>query len=615
MAKRLSSLEVTQWQERIRIGESWRKQEGEDKWRRYIGYQQSKFLEISPDGDYICVNLVHPMVKVIIPAVYSKNPDIVVIPRQERYQGAADLMQVYLRYIFKEIGLKEELKLVLLDTLLCGHGWVKTGYATQFENIDPYEGDSMISMVLKMMGIKEQDPADENRQRYAAAPNEKISDERPWALRVSPFNMVVPAMSKRPEELPWISEMLVYTMTDLKNHPEWDVPRNVSPSTDVQTLLKKTSTSPVSINNTLSDEDLNYKILYEVWDLREGCIYIIPDESDTHCYDYKENEYNFLDSRHPYLMLRFNEVPDRFYPMSDVEPWEAQIHELNATRTQMMTHRKRYNRRYVTVAGAFKPDELDKLKKGDDGTVIETTEEDVRAVITPVQDAPLPPEAYASEERVKRDITEISGITGYQRGDTQAGAKTATEAAIVEGQSRGRNEERLDVVTTFANRIAKNIATISQKFMTAGMVFPVVGDAAISWVQIKNKKQLAGDFLYDLVYGSSVSINPDVDRQQFMEFYQLTANDPFFDPVKIRMDMVRKFRLPSPETYLNKEASEMLKQKRINDAMLNNQEEEGGGGGEPSSATPDSASLQQGVETAPNVPVPGGMGGGAPIQP
>jgi len=45
----------------------------------------------------------------------------------------------------------------------------------------------------------------------------------------------------------------------------------------------------------------------------------------------------------------------KFYPMSDIEPAEPQLLELNELVPQMVTHRRRYNRRYITKPGAFDP--------------------------------------------------------------------------------------------------------------------------------------------------------------------------------------------------------------------------------------------------------------------
>lgn len=626
--KALKEEEVRLWQNRIRVSAAWR-EPYETKWKRYLDYLQNRYLEVNDldKGDQIVVNLVHPMVRVIIPSIYSKNPDVVVYPRKNDSMTveAANVMQMYLRYIFKEIGLKKEIKLTILDALLMGHGWIKTGYYSAYEEDEENSKEAtkskvstLIDMFLKAMGIKQ--PTDkeldeENKEAYALNPNEKIVEERPWALRTSPLDVYVPAYSSRVEELAWIVHRSLYPIIDLENHPEFKLPKYIEPSCNIQELLKKRNSS-ANLSGVMgedsTDNDLLYKVIDEVWDLRTGRVFCISD-NDTHTYDIKRNEYDFLDARHPFVRLAFNDVPDEFYPMSDVEPWEPQIGELNKTRTQMINHRKRYNRRYVYKADAFEEADLEKLKSGEDGIAVPTKEDIPRESFVPVEDAALPADVYAVEQRIKQDITEISGITGYQKGNTQAGAKTATEAAIVESQSRSRSEERVDVVNEFVNQVAKNIAEMSQKFMSKETVFPIVGEAAVSWVQIEDSDAIKGDFLYDTIFGSSLPVDPNVDRQQFMEFYKMVAMDPMFDPIKLRLELVRKSRLAAPETYLNQQAAEMIKEKRIRDAMSLGPDGKPiqSNPSTPDSSTADTTDMKNNIDQQVTVPTPGGIGGGA----
>jgi len=624
--KKLSTDEVRMWQERIKLSAAWR-EPFEKKWNRYIGYLQGKYITTSSGMDEIAVNLVHPMVRVIIPAVYSKNPDVVVYPRKSDPQTveAANVMQVFLRYLFKEIGLKREIKLCILDALLTGHAWVKTGFQTDYDEDSAEEIketsskiQTMIDMFLRSLGLKK--PSDkelneEYEEAFALNPNEKVIEERPWALRTSIFDIFVPAYSSRVEELPWIVHRTLYPMVDLKAHPTLWLPKTIEPSCDIRELLRKKGqeVSFSTLNDNIStDDDLLYKVIDEIYDLRTGRILHISD-NDDYCYGVKRNEYDFLDARHPFVRLAFNEVTDQFYPMSDVEPWEPQIDELNKTRTQMLNHRKRYNRRYVYKENAFTAENLELLKSGEDGIAVPTSEDSAREAFVPVEDAALPPDVYAVEQRIKQDITEISGITGYQKGNTQAGAKTATEAAIVESQSRSRSEERVDVVNEFANAIAKNLAEISQKFMSKEVVFPIVGELALSWVQIDDSEAIKGDFMYETIFGSSLPVDPNVDRQQFMEFYNMAANDPMFDPVKLRLELVRKSRLPAPETFLNMKVAKMIKDKRIQDALSAKPptDEETTETPTPDSTTSSPEDMKRGIDSQVAVPTPGGIGGGA----
>jgi hypothetical protein len=251
--------------------------------------------------------------------------------------------------------------------------------------------------------------------------------------------------------------------------------------------------------------------------------------------------------------------------MSDIEPAEPQILELNETRSQMVTHRRRYNRRYVTKPGAFDPQAKADLKAGADGTIVELTptyaEDPIDAIVYPVQDAPLPPEVYAVETRVKDDIYTILGTSDYAS-RASGGARTATEASIISSQTQNRVQERIDLIESFVNRIVRNLAQISQKYLDAELLEPILGEDAIFWVQLHSRKEIQGEYSYSIVYGSSTPINKDVDRSQFMQFYAMAKDDPMYDQEKLRLELVRKFDLENPETWLVTELQDQLEQTR-----------------------------------------------------
>lgn len=552
----LKTDDVKKWLARIELSKKWREPQ-EKKWKRYKDYLQNIYYDSADmNQDNISVNLVFPMVRVIIPSIYSRNPDVMVIPRKgPAFQDNAQAMYQFLKYIIKEIDLKTEVKLTILDAIIYGHGWCKQGYESEFAETEPdgEEGTSIFDVVKSMAknmfssddGTDSEVEPQEEEYNYALRPNEKLVAERPWALRVSPDDMFVPAFTRTPNIMPWIAQRFILPTEDIKNNPRFKNTKDLKPSRNIQELLGRSD-----YMNSLTPSDTEYTVLYEIHDGRENMIYTLADSNDKPLEE-KENEYTeILQGRYQFEMLRFNEVPDEFYPTSDIEPWEPQIVELNRIRTQQSIHRKRFNRRYITKRDSFTAEDLDDLKNGEDGTIVQTDEENLTNAILPIEDATLSQDVYQTEGRIKDDVTEISGITGYQRGSVSQGAKTATEASIVESQSRSRVDERLDVVNTFVLRVIGNVADISQAFMTQEEVAPIIGDDLVpSWVTI-TPDQIKGDFLYDIVYGSSLPINKDVDRQQFLQLYEMAANDPYYNPVKFRTELLRKFDIRDVDSYL-----------------------------------------------------------------
>jgi hypothetical protein len=555
--KKLNSEDVRKWQERLKISREWRRPH-QEKWERFIGYLKNEFYDYQPDDDEVAVNLVHPHIRVIIPAIYSKNPDVLVRGSREELREAAHTLQELIRYYLRELDVKSEVKLSILDALVCGHGWIKTGYQTEFELGE--EENPLISQFLKRLGIQpgEGDP----ESNYAIQPNEKIVAESPWVKRVSPFNVLVAPFSERSDELAWIAESSLVPTRDIKKNPIYENTKGLSHNHNAIQLIRgyKKYNNPSFDAKIEGDDYLEYTVLHEIWDAREGTVFTLAEDHPKALAQPKENIYTtFLNSRFPYEMLRFNEVTDEFYPESDIAPWEAQQLELNKTRTQMIRHRKRYNRKYAAHSMLTEENMRD-LQTGEDGIILKVESSDVGVdkVVFPIQDAPLPPEVYAIEARIKEDIISIGGIQDYL--GTSGGANTATEAAIENQKSQNRVAERLDVVGNFAGRVARNIAMISQKFMSAEQVAEILGsNLAGNWVQIEDDDTIKREFFFEIVFGSTSPIGVALDRQQFMAAYNILRDDPLINQLRLRIELLRKLGYSEAEAWLDPRAAAMLK--------------------------------------------------------
>ena len=79
------------------------------------------------DLDFVNVNFVYAYIKTVMPAIYFKDPHIFVEARQEDDIPKASVIEAVINYIWREINLKEEVKRVILDTLIFGLGWLKIG--------------------------------------------------------------------------------------------------------------------------------------------------------------------------------------------------------------------------------------------------------------------------------------------------------------------------------------------------------------------------------------------------------------------------------------------------------------------------------------------------------
>ena len=119
----------------------------------------------------------------------------------------------------------------------------------------------------------------------------------------------------------------------------------------------------------------------------------------------------------PFEMLRNYEIADHFYPCGDVEQLESLQLELNQTRTQMMNHRKRFQRKWLYERDAFDREGVQALESDIDNTMIPVMSDgDPSRVIAPLPAVITPSEFYDQSAMISNDIDRVSGVSDYQRG-------------------------------------------------------------------------------------------------------------------------------------------------------------------------------------------------------
>ena len=521
------------------------------------------------EEDQVAINMVRPHVNVVIPAIYSRNPDVLVFPRRKEQVGdevvrkRAEVMQSLLRYYLKELDIKTEVKLCILDAVLTGHGWMKTGYESKFVDDNVEQKKSLIEKIREKMSPINPDEENEEEEYYN---NIKIVEENPWVLRVSPFDLFVPALSRRPEELTWIDERIILPHEEVLANPEYDT-SGLKPSCNANELLAALRGAGGRASDLQFGNDIYFDILHEVWDSYSQQVITLCEGHNDKALCVKPSAYTMLDTKfHPYISLRFNEISDEFYCQGDIDPASPQLEELNEIRSKLNTHLRRFNRAYSSRPSALDPIAKKQLQDKEDGAVIEVSQtyEDkpLSDIIQPIIDAPLSPDVYAIETRVKDDIFTILGTSDYAS-QASGGARTATEASIIATQSRFKVEERIDLVGMFVERIIRNIAQLSQYYMNVQQIEAILGEDAVYWIQVNSRREIQGEFSYGVTYGSSAPINRDTETEQFMKAYMIMKDDPYFDQQKLRLELIRKSNFFNPESWLNPQIAQELERQRL----------------------------------------------------
>jgi hypothetical protein len=241
--------------------------------------------------------------------------------------------------------------------------------------------------------------------------------------------------------------------------------------------------------------------------------------------------------------------------MGDVCQIESLQLELNETRTQMLNHRKRFQRKWLYEKDAFDRDGVAALESDIDNTMIPVMSDGNPAgVIAPLPAVITPTDFYDQSGMITNDIDRVSGVSDYQRGSAQTAVKrTATEAAMIQDAANARAQDRLAKIESTLARLGERIIGLMQQFMTGEQVARIVTMPGKAWVNY-DADYIQGEFDFDVAAGSTEPMNETFRRQSALQL--VDASMPFLEmgvanPMTLYMHILQKgFGIKDAQPFL-----------------------------------------------------------------
>lgn len=431
------------------------------------------------------VNLTRPVIDSMLPNLIFKTPKIMFRPGREiadrEIQNQALMIENDMNAVQLELKLANEYRRATKDGLILGDGFVKYGMSDTFG----YDPDTY------------------------PFPAPFIKRASPWEVGVDPqarehdfsdhnyiwFRSLVPIYKARRDK-------------SLKN------PERLKATSISQFLPKHLQEQTTGTKKT---EPYEFAALYEIWCREDGKMYVVDEDGN----DYRNQPFPYaLDGRFPAVHLGFIDIPDEFYCPSEAEYLEQLQLEASEKRTQWLNHTRRFNRKYQCPP-EVSDDDMKILAEGGDGTCVRA-----REPIIPIQDAPMPGDVLTEIRMIQDEAREISGVSAYQKGSSEKGVSTATEANMINASANIRIEERRMIVS---DAIAEG-ARLLYNIMRPSKGWP----------------QLPFEFSVDI----STMKRPDDNekRQDLMTFGQIAQPFPEFKRADWLRDVALSFGKP-PEQY------------------------------------------------------------------
>ncbi len=532
--------EVREWLTRIDYARRYKKKvEQHYHWMGLIEKYRGYFRNIQDASDiYIpALNYIFAYVKSEIPRLALRDPKIKVNPKKGSSVLSAKILEKALNYLWRVKKLKRENKKNILDALLVGHSWFKTGYTGKFGTIEDGNGNTF----------------------------EFIESEDFFGYRVPYDNIFFnPDANDPPYDCQWIAQEVWTSMADLQKNKSFKHVKDLEPSINSEDGSQGDKRDPLD-NQRRFDPDLKMVRLYEVWDKKGQKVFTITDGCPYFIREPQEWPYEM--KGFPFSFLRLNEDPWCPYGIPDCYMFEPQVLELIKIRAQEIDHIKRFNRQLLYAEGHITEDGKNLFSQGITGAAIPvmTNGRPLADIVAPIPYPSIQTDIYAIEDRIQADMVRTHGQNINEQGGVQ---KTSTrslgELEQISAGSSNRREDKIDTIEDFIEDISSNFVALLQQLADVDFYVAITGeDAEQIQAELANrpsagneqaitnkdgftftKEDIQGEFDFEVVPGSTKPL----DSQQKMSILMQT------------LEMLPKLGIqPGPVTeYIGTEIAEEL---------------------------------------------------------
>lgn len=529
---------------------------------------QYEYPELSGYEDVVAPNMVFSTVNVIVPSIAINYPKITVTARKPESEPRATTVEAAANYYWRHFDVHDEFRAMIKDFSIVGHGWLKTTWAFSEEEreMDPDEWKQQVTQALTQRNMAEieakrrgvtdiQFPTEAEVVESVPTKVLEVLEDHPMVERISPFDVFVDPAVVRIKDARWIAQRNFVPIEVAKKNEDW----NAKARAALQPVALKRDKVKVGREGEETYDEAEFVCVWEYYDLidekmcvfAEGCDHFLIEPTDTE-----------LPFEHPFVFVANYAIPERFYPIGDVETIMPLQRELATTRTQMVNDRKRFRRMYL-----YRPDDLGEdgvasLLSGDDNVMIEI--EGDRAfgdIIAPMGTMALPPEFYNQSTMILDDINLVSGISEYQRGAVTEIRRTATEAGMIQDASNARSADKLSIIERAIGEVARRVVQLAQKNLTTTQVAKIIDEnGAINW-QPFDSEDIEGEFDFEVEAGSTQPQNETFRRQSALQLMDTMA--PFIqlgvvDPRRLAEHVLKNgFGVKNPEQFMSQQPSMM----------------------------------------------------------
>jgi hypothetical protein len=549
-----SEKEGLRWKTEIERAEEKRKR-NHQLWKENTAAMAGRATGLPEDKDFVVVNKDYPRVKQKISQICFDIPEVTLKPRQEAYRGAVYQFQAVLNYLATSedrMNAQPVIDEVLTDVLCAaGIGAAKVGYENTTVNVDMPMDPAEVPPELQ--------PAMLATGQVPSIPTPKPIYENYYLERISPAKLLIPEdfTGSDFDKAPWLGFEFRLTLDEVKR--KYKVPADFNGgSTDDNRIAAEPAFT--ASNSARGSSVKCYEIWY--WASRRDkdalhpkhmrrCVYIegiekavLVEDSPFQNVIYQGGKSVGVSgvTRFPIRVLTLTYISDQAIPPSDCTISRPQVKELWKSRTQMMLQRERGFSIRTVDQSRVDEDVLAKIESGDIGDIlpVDGPGDEIFHQIAP---ASYPRENFQFDNIISDDLDEMWSMGGPALGGETRSETTKYEVRAMQGGMAVRLNYERGKFQRWWTGVMRCVGDMVQMFADDEDYIEVVGPDGTRELQAWDKTTVAGDFVYSIKPDSGVYLDAAQERQDAVRLYQMMANEPHINRVKLVESVISKHHI------------------------------------------------------------------------
>ena len=465
-------------------------------------------------------NLIYAIADTAVSSLLGPNPQVACVPRNPQSQNAMLAVNGLMEFVFDENRMRRRSATSLIDAVLCKRGIFKTGWNAE--------------------------------------------KDRPVIKSVDPSRLFFDLTVRDVDDISYWIEVTVISYEEFKNRVASGV-YTVPPQADIRPdrypswLMAEAQKADVQ---TVRDA-FQWVTVYEYYNVDSGTVQHYVKQANAVVF---EDKIDYV----PYSMFSLNQSGIDCTGLSEVQLVLSQQETVN----DLLSHLKEIAYlqipRILYDAGRITEEDLNKAVAATTGSFVGIRPENSEALRTlntlffPMPTPDTPASVVSFVDRQENDAAFISALAEAARGQV-AGARTATEMAIIDAQMRTRLATREGHLNDAIEDVGRKAFYLMRKYMRGEKMIRISGSQEWETVSFQTLQDVDMDF--KMVSYNPVRKNPAVMVESIIQMLPFLAQNPNIDFRMLTEQVVAGLGFPArmvktPEQLQQEEQAAMQQQEQ-----------------------------------------------------